>query len=242
MANKDGHRSRMKQRYLETGLVGFDDVSTLELLLQYAIPRQDTKPIAQELLGHFGSLATVMEAPIVQLTQVKGIGDSAAILIHLVNQVARRHMIQRATFDRILCNTTECGEYLVPFFFGSRDEVVYLLCLDSKCMVLDCQKIGEGGVNSTGVSLRKIVERALSCNATSVVLSHNHTNGVAIPSIEDQRTTQFLRHGLEVIGLHLADHIIVAGEDFISMKESGFFDKKENANGGVWGPVGEKFI
>ncbi|MFI3312398.1 MAG: JAB domain-containing protein [Eubacteriales bacterium] len=223
MGEHDGHRGRLKKRFLETGLSGFDDVTTLELYLTYAIPRQDTRKIAKNLIEKFGDLATVMEAPLELLEQVEGIGRSAATLLLLCHQIQKRHLIQRATFHKFLTSTGQCGEYLVPYFFGLRDEVVYLLCLDSKCMVLDCRMIFQGGINTASVSVRKIVELAVACNATSVVLSHNHTNGVALPSLEDKRTTATLRTALTAVGIELADHIIVAGEDFVSMADSGFF-------------------
>lgn len=225
MGQHDGHRGRLKERFLETGLAGFDDVTALELFLSYAIPRRDTRQIAKNLIEKFGDLATVLEAPLELLEQVDGIGPSAATLLLLTHQLQKRHLIQRATFRKFLTSTEQCGEHLVPFFFGLRDEVVYLLCLDSKCMVLDCRLMFRGSVNTAGVSVRKIVERAVACNATSVVLAHNHTNGVALPSLEDQSTTAKLHVALKAVGIDLADHIIVAGEDFVSMADSGFFEQ-----------------
>lgn len=223
MAMHDGHRQRMKRRYLQTGLSGFDDLAILEFLLFYALPRQDTNPIAHRLLERYGTLASVLEAPVEELQTVEGVGETAAILLTLVPDVARQHMVERARFREILNTTTKCGEYLMPHFFGERDEVVWLLCLDAKLMVLDCRLLFRGGVNSAGVSVRKIVEVALACNATSVVLAHNHTSGIALPSREDENTTYKLKTALDAMGILLADHIIVAGDDFVSMSDSGFF-------------------
>lgn len=225
MGIHDGHRRRMKDRYLRTGLEGFDDLAILELLLFYAIPRQDTNRIAHALLDRFGSLATVLEAPEAELQKVPGVGESAAILLTLIPRVARQHMIERSSVGTLLVSSTACGEYLSPRFFGERDEVVWLLCMDAKMMVLDCRLLYRGSVNSAGVSVRKIVETALACNATFVVLAHNHTSGIALPSIEDERTTEQLWRGLDAVGITLMDHIIVAGDDFVSLLQSGFFQR-----------------
>ena len=100
---------------------------------------------------------------------------------------------------------------------------MYLLCLDAKCKVLDCRLLSVGGVNTAAVSVRKIVEAALSCNATSVVLAHNHTSGIALPSAEDEVTTRRIAAALDAVGILLADHIIVADDDYVSMADSGFF-------------------
>ena len=221
MGEHDGHRRRLRQRFLQSGGEGFDDLALLELLLLYAIPRRDTNPVAHRLLERYGDLASVLEAPAEELQKVEGVGEYAAALLRLVPVAARRHMIERAHLGEILDTTARCGEYLMPRFYGERDEVVWLLCLDAKLMVRDCRLLFRGSVNSAGITVRKIVETALACNAASVVLAHNHTSGLAVPSREDERTTARLYDALEAVGIRLTDHIIVAGGDFVSMAESG---------------------
>lgn len=220
MAMHDGHRQRMRQRYLRGGLEGFDDLAILEFLLQFAIPRRDTNPIAHALLDRYGSLAAVLEAPPADLQTVEGIGESAAVLLTLLPAVARRHMMQRADFGDVLDTTAKCGAYLAPRFFGERDEVVWVLCLDAKLTVADCRMLARGGFNTVALSPRKLAEIALRCNAASVILAHNHPGGLAIPSREDKQTTDHLRRALAALGIELADHIIVAGGEFVSMASS----------------------
>ena len=181
MSTHAGHRDRLKNRFLEEGLDGFDEINVLELLLFYALPRQDTNPIAHELLNRFGSLAGVLEAPTEALAQIPGMGRHAATLVSLIPALCRRYMVSRQEDRPYLTSTTQCGDYLIPRFFGFRDEVVGLLCLDAKCRVISCQEIGRGSVNSAGVPTRKIVECALAANAISVVLAHNHPSGIALP-------------------------------------------------------------
>lgn len=218
-----GHRARLREQFLRAGLDSMSDVQVLELLLFFAIPRRDTNPIAHRLLERFGSLAAVFEAPVTEISRVEGVGESAALLLALVPQAARRHLIDRAKFEQVLDTTEKCGRYLLPFFHGERDEVVYLLCLDAKCKVLDCRLLFRGGVNTAGVSVRKIVEAALTYNATSVVLAHNHVSGIALPSREDEATTRQIRTALDAVGILLADHIVVADDDFVSMADNGLF-------------------
>ena len=219
-----GHRDRLRTLFLHTGLDGMSDIQVLELLLFYAIPRQDTNPLAHRLLDQFGSLSAVLDAPVDTLRQVPGVGQNAAALLHLVPCLCRRYLIDRGSFEQVLDSTEKAGSFLAPFFFGAREEMVYLLCLDAKCKVLDCRMLSVGGINVASISVRKIVEAALACNATSVVLAHNHTSGVALPSREDEATTRQLRTALDAVGILLADHIIVADDDFVSMADSGFFN------------------
>ena len=223
MSIHDGHRQRMKERFLAEGLDNFSDIQVLELLLFYAVPRQDTNPIAHALLERFGTLAQVLETPVAELEKVKGVGHNAAVLLNLSTELGRRYQVSRMMQTRILASIEECGKYLVPRFFGRRNETVFILCLDAKCKVLGCVEVGEGSVNSAGVPVRRIVETALAYNATTVILAHNHPSGLALPSGEDVQTTHRVAAALNAVEISLADHIVVADDDFVSIVQSGYY-------------------
>ena len=221
MSIHDGHRQRMKERFREEGLDHFSDIQVLELLLFYCIPRKDTNPIAHGLLERFGSLSQVLDAPIEELAKVPGMGENAATFLSLTTAVGRYYQVDRAMNVEILNTIDACGRYLVPFFYGRRNETVFLLCLDAKCKVLCCKEVGEGSVNSAGVPVRRIVETALGVNATTVILAHNHPSGIAVPSMEDVLVTKRVAAALRTVEIYLADHIVVAEDDFVSMIQSG---------------------
>ncbi len=216
----EGHRARVKKRFLEEGLDHFSDIQALELLLFYAIPRADTNPIAHRLLEHFGSLSQVLEANPEELKKISGVGENGALLLNLIPQMGRFYMTDRASAPGVLTTLEQCAQYLMPRFFGRKLETVFLLCLDAKCKVLCCREIGEGGTNSTGISIRRVVETALGVNATSVVLAHNHPSGVALPSPEDIQTTRRVAMALQAVEIVLVDHIIVADDDYVSIAQS----------------------
>ena len=217
----EGHRQRLRSQFLQEGLDNFTEVQALELLLFPVIPRRDTNPLAHALLEQFGSFSQVLEAPMEELQKVKGIGENTAAYLHMILDAGRYYQVSRSRECRILSSLTQCGEYLKAFFYGKQVENVYLLCLDAKCMVLGCRKIGEGSVNSAGLSIRKIVETALALNASVVVLAHNHPSGLAIPSDADIETTRKVAAALSAVDVQLADHIVVADEDYVSMVQSG---------------------
>lgn len=222
MAIHDGHRQRLKERFLRSGLDSFTDVQVLELALFYCIPRKDTNPIAHALLEHFGSLSQVLEASVEELQNVPGIGENTATYLTMLPQIGRFYLVDRSQREVILPTIDKCGAYLVPYFFGRGTESVFLLCLDAKCKVLCCREVGQGSVNSAGISVRKIVEIALGTNATTVVLAHNHPSGLALPSAEDIQTTRRVAAALRAVEVHLADHIVVADGDYVSMVQSGY--------------------
>ena len=157
-----------------------------------------------------------------ELRKVKGVGEQSALLLSLMNDVARYYQVDRTMREKILPTVQACGEYLVPFFFGRNVETVFLLCLDAKCKVLCCKEVGQWSVNSAGISVRKIVETALAANATTVVLAHNHPSGIAVPSSEDVQTTCRVAMALNAVEIQLADHIVVADGDYVSMVQSGY--------------------
>lgn len=225
MNGHDGHRERMRRRFLDHGLDNFDDHNVLELLLFFALPRRDTNALAHRLMQRFGSLDGVFDAPAEELQAVEGMGESAVTLIRLVPAVGRRYMMRRGQPGRILRDTEAAGRYLVPRFLGERDEIVLLLCLDAKMKLLACRELGRGDVRHTGLNLRKLAEAALSHNAAAVILAHNHVSGVALPSPEDRESTARAWQLLQTLNVELIDHIIVGGDDFVSLKDDGFFDR-----------------
>lgn len=227
MSVHDGHRARLKERYRKEGLDGFESHQVLELLLFYCIPRQDTNPIAHDLLERFETVAGVLAAPSSELKKVKGVSDATANFLSFINQMYRYTLVDQGGKVEILTTVDQCGRYIVPYFLNRRNETVYLLCLDAKCKVLCCTMVGEGSVNSAAIPPRRVVELALSANATSVVLAHNHPSGIALPSDEDVCTTQRIAKALNGVDIQLVDHIVVAEDDFVSMAQSGLYRPEE---------------
>ncbi len=218
-----GHRGRMKQRYLSQGLDGFSDHEALELLLYYAIPRSDVNPLAHRLIDHFGSLHAVLDADVAELTEVEGVGESTALLLRFVRDMNRRYLLNRQEKRPSMADPRDAGKMFLPYFYGIHVERVYAAFVDDELRLLSCRLLFEGGINSAPISARKLVEAAIRERATGVILAHNHPASQAIPSVEDREATLQLRNALEAVQIRLLDHIIVAGEDYISMEECGYF-------------------
>ena len=217
----EGHRERLRRSFLENGAQSITDIQAMELLLFYALPRRDTNVTAHLLLQRFGSLDGVFAASAEDLCEVEGVGEYAAALLLLVPELMKKARISKARELRQIRNSEDAGQYLLPFFMNEQDEVAYLLCLDNKRAVICCAEMGRGVVNSVDTSVRRMVEKALKVKAVSVILAHNHPNGIAMPSREDDIFTRTLFNAMETVGIHLEDHIIVADEDYISFADSG---------------------
>ena len=216
-----GHRKRAREEFLARGLAGMADHKVLELLLFYAIPQGDVNPLAHALIDRFGSLSGVFHATYEQLLQVKGVGENTAALIKLIPAVSGRYLEDISQPGEQLTESWQFQQLLCPLFFGARSEMAYLVCMDGKCKLLSCRKLGEGAASSVDVTNRRVVEEALACNAVRVALAHNHISGVAFYSPADIASTKELSRILAAVGVMLTDHFIIAGDEMISMRDSG---------------------
>jgi len=221
MGIHDGHRERKRAQFLKHGADSFADHELLEVLLYSAVPRKDTNPLAHELINHFGSLQGVFTAPAEELQKIPNIGENAAVLLKLIVPLYRRAELSAMENEQILDTVEKIGDFFQGLFVAESHEVMYELCLDAKGRRLNLYKISEGDPSSVAVNVRRIVENAILSQSSMVALAHNHPSGVAFPSHADLIATQQVQTALDAIGIYLADHIIVADGDYISLRHSG---------------------
>lgn len=219
---RSGHRERVRRRFLDEGLDGFKDYEALEMLLFYAIPRQDTKVIAKRLIDQFGSLQAVFHTPPDRLMQEAGLTEATAALIAMLPQLARKIEEQQAQENARIRSTLDAGRDVIAMFRSRQDESVRILCLNASGKVVRRARIAEGDVNAVHFPIRKLVEEALACKAVSVILAHNHPGGTMAPSQEDLDATKSAKAALETVGIRLLDHLIVAGDNYCSLREEGY--------------------
>jgi DNA repair protein RadC len=219
---RSGHRERVRRRFLDEGLDGFKDYEALEMLLFYAIPRQDTKVIAKRLIDQFGSLQAVFHTPPDRLMQEAGLTEATAALIAMLPQLARKIEEQQAQENARIRSTLDAGRDVIAMFRSRQDESVRILCLNASGKVVRRARIAEGDVNAVHFPIRKLVEEALACKAVSVILAHNHPGGTMAPSQEDLDATKAAKAALETVGIRLLDHLIVAGDNYCSLREEGY--------------------
>ena len=216
-----GHRNRVRERYLNTGLDTFQDYEALELLLFYAIPRKDTKSTAKNLIARFGSLPAVLDATVEELTEAD-LSPNAAILLKLVPDMNRYYAVKTDGAGQKVHSTSDAGRILCAMFRHEQTESVRLLCLNAGGKVLKLALLNEGDINAVHFSVRKIVETALSAKAVSVILAHNHPGGTLTPSREDLDATNSAKAALSTVGIQLLDHLIISGDSYCSLREEGY--------------------
>ena len=216
-----GHRQRLKQRYLAEGLDSFDEHQVLELLLYYALPQGDTNELGHRLIKHYGSLPAIVDAGFEDLQRVEGVGPHTALLLTLLPDLWRYYHLARGKPRDVFNSRAAMTEYVRHLFIGAGNEAFYLICLDTRNQVTRAVRINEGSVDSVGIEARIVAEAALRYKAKNVILAHNHPGGSLKPTSADLHITGQLTVALLGLDIGVLDHIIVAGDEYLSFWEKG---------------------
>lgn len=220
----EGHRSRVKERYLEEGLDGFQDHEIVELLLFYCIPMKDTNEMAHRMIKEFGTLYDLLEADPRDIERRCGVNPNIAILISLGVPLSRRYLKQKWGDRPVVNSSTKAGDYAMTLFAGRVYECFFVICLDSQNHINHAALVHEGTINEAPVYPRIIVETALRHKANSIILAHNHPGGSLKASNADIDVTRKICQAMQPIAIHVVDHIIVAGDKYVSFAEQGLMD------------------
>lgn len=219
----EGHRDRLKNKFLNNE-ASLAEHELLEMLLFYAIPRKDTNEKAIKMIKTFGTLADLCNADPEDVAIACDVNLNVALLISLVSEISRRNEAEKTNNKKaVKINTPEnAGKHAVELFRGAKYEQFYLICLNSQKWINCSALVQEGTINEVAVYTRLIVELALRHNAHSVILSHNHPGGSLTPSKEDIDITRAIEAALETINIIVNDHIIVAGNQYVSLKQHNY--------------------
>ncbi len=215
-----GHRSRVKDKFLNHGLESFSEFEVLEYLLFYAIPYKDTNEISHRLIEKFGSLKGVLDAESFDLTEVEGIGEYSAALIVLFREL-NKYMNTRYYTNILLEDTHVTGEFCYNYFKNHVEESFIVLSLDDEYRLKCIDVISNGTENETAFYLRKVTKVAVKNRTNIIVLAHNHPSGSPIPSSDDITITEIIQKSLHNIGVLVKDHVICSPKGFGSFSDKG---------------------
>ncbi len=218
-----GHRQRLRDRFLKSGLDGFADYEVVELLLTLAIPRLDVKQPAKALIARFGNLRGILDAPIEELQQLPGIGSVAPVALKIIRAAATLYLQQSSEGQDSLADPERLAAFWRLRIGALPNETFEVAYLDSGYRLLreGIERLEEGTIDRAAVYPRRVIEAALRRGAFGVVLAHNHPNGTVTPSEQDKLLTRAIVLAAEAVSLRVADHLIVSADEVFSFRKAG---------------------
>lgn len=219
--NNQGHRGRLRERFLTSGLDGFLDYEIVELLLTLGTPRKDCKNLAKDAIGRFKGLVGVLNASTEELQQINGIGPSNAYAVLLFKALLKRYKKEKIQPDLLLNSPQTIFEYLREKIGGEHKEFFILLCLDIHNHLIE-STVSTGTLNASIVHPREVFHQAILNHASHVIIAHNHPSGDPTPSDEDITTTSRLVEAGKILGISVVDHMIITSDNYTSLKQLGY--------------------
>jgi DNA repair protein RadC len=224
-----GHRKRLWEKFLKSGLAGFHDYEIIELLLTLGAPRKDCKQPAKEILKRFKTLRGALSASPEELQQVKGVGPHSAFGIKLVREVAREFLKQKIVDRPVYKSSQEIFDYLYHSMRDLKKEVFRVIYLNTQNQIIDSADLSEGTVDSSSISPRQVMENAIRQNASSLIFVHNHPSGDPEPSRHDKEVTRGLVFAGNIMQIKVLDHIIIGNSHYFSFADEGLIEKYEDS-------------
>jgi len=218
----EGHRKRLRDKFLTSGLSGFHDYEVVELLLTLATPRKDCKAAAKEALRRFKTLQGVLEASAKELCEVDGIGPKNLLGIKLIKAVGDRHLKGKLIEKDPLNNSQELFDYLYHSIRDKSRECFNVIFLDAKNRVISTETLFEGTLTASSVYPREVVIAALNHRAAALIFAHNHPSGDPQPSTEDVAITRRLVFACKVMGITVHEHLIIGNNRYFSFADQGY--------------------
>jgi DNA repair protein RadC len=221
----EGHRQRLRERFLESGIDGFQDYEVIELLLTLGTPRKDCKDAAKAALAKFKTLPQVLEASSQELHEIKGIGPKNVFGLKLIKAVSDRYLEKKLIKKDPVSNSKELFDYLYHSIRDKPREYFKIIFLDSKNRVISTEVHSKGTVTASSVYPREVVLAALKHNAVALIFAHNHPSGDPKPSPDDVAITRQLVFAAKVMGITVHEHIIIGDNCYFSFADHGYIVK-----------------
>lgn len=222
--NHAGHRQRLRHRVRTEGLDNFHDYQVLEYALSFVIPYKDVNPLAHELINKFGSLGGVLEAHEEDLAAVSGMGEVSSQFLTSILKIYHYYEKEKSKQITTLCRPQDTVAYVKSFLKGKLLEELYVVCLTPKSKVVKVERVARGSQAEASINIRNITDLVYKNKVSNIIVAHNHPQGHAQPSEEDDKFTKALVTTLAINDCHLVDHIIIGDEDYYSYRSSAKID------------------
>lgn len=235
-----GHRDRLRKQVQSGGLDSLHEHQVLEYLLTFAIPLRDTNEIAHELINKFGSFSNVLDADVKSLKQVKGVGEVVANFLAGYKSFYFYYQKHRAKTVNVVRDFNSAKRLILPYLSNIPTEEIYIVGLDGNNKVNFMRRVSVGSENQALLNIRDVTDLLLTHGITNFVIAHNHPDGPAVPSSEDNKFTKALVFAMYLNNVSMLDHLIVGTDDVYSYYHSGLLSDYQNEAEKVLGLIKPK--
>jgi len=225
LKSQEGHRRRLREKFIKSGVSGFHDYEIVELLLTLGTPRKDCKQQAKEAIRKFKTLRAVLEAPIEELQEIRGIGPYNVFGIKLVQEVAREFLKEKILGKTACKSSKEIFDYLYHSMRDLKKEVFKVVFLDGRNQIINIEDLFEGTLNISSIYPREVIKSAIKNNAVSLIFVHNHPSGNPEPSQSDKDVTEDLVFAGNLMQIKVLDHIIIGDNKYFSFADEGLIEE-----------------
>jgi len=224
--SQQGHRRRLREKFIKSGISGFHDYEIIELLLTLGTPRKDCKQQAKEAMKRFKTLRGVLEAPTEELQEIKGIGPHNVFGMKLFQEISERYLKERIIGKKIqLKSSKKVYDYLFQSMQKDKKEVFKVMFLDGKNRLIEAEDLFDGSLTSSVVYSREIMKKAIKYDAVSLIFVHNHPSGDPDPSPSDKEITKELLFAGNLMQIKVLDHIIIGDNRYFSFADEGLIEE-----------------
>jgi DNA repair protein RadC len=212
-----------RERMLAKGASALSDVELLTILIASGNREKSAMDLASDVLALAGdNLRELGRLSIQELQKIKGIGDAKAITICAAMELGRRRQIGEGIDRKKINKSTEAVSIIMPMLQDLNHEVFCVVYLNQASKILKTELISSGGITATVVDVRMILKNCLLYNSNQIIIAHNHPSGSKKPSDADKYLTAKLKEGAALMEIRLLDHLIIAGNEFLSMSDEGY--------------------
>ncbi len=212
---------RPRERLAELGASALSNAELLAILLRTGLPGENAVQMGHRLLKHFGGIVGLHRGSYEELCKQKGISTAKASQIKAALELGCRLPKEEPVEKPVIRSPQDAADLIQYEMIGLPQENLWVLLLDTRNRVLKIEKLYKGSLNSSTVRVGELFKSALTNNAASIILAHNHPSGDPTPSPEDVALTRAASQAGHLLDVEVLDHIVIGQNKFVSLKDRG---------------------
>ena len=211
---------RPREKLMLRGVQSLSDAELIAILLRTGTKGKNVIQVAQELISKYGNLNILTTLSVGSIKKTAGIGNDKAATLAAAFEISRRADSQKKWMsNKPISSPSEVADIFIPLLRDELKEKFFVVCLNTANKIIKYEVISIGNLNSSVVHPREVFKVAIENSSANIILLHNHPSGNPEASSEDIALTKKLVEAGKLLEIQVFDHIIIAGNNFMSLVE-----------------------